>query len=76
MPRPRLLENSQSIIQFVKNNPNCSTEESRVGLGLTRSVATLKRYLQTLQEIFQTRVTQLTQSEYHNEMKRLAVDLS
>ena len=151
MPRPRLLENSQSIIQFVKNNPNCSTEEIRVGLGLTLSVATLKRYLQslvasdsivpmganknrryrislayeirrpisideyfekdidargviknsfnqsllnetlpqislftlneltslqTLQEIFQTRVTQLTQSEYHNEMERLAVDLS
>jgi fido (protein-threonine AMPylation protein) len=48
MPRPKLLENAQAILDFIKNNPACSTEEIRVGLRLTLSVATLKRYLQSL----------------------------
>jgi len=48
MPRPKLLENAQAILDFIKNNPVCSTEEIRVGLRLTLSAATLKRYLQSL----------------------------
>lgn len=48
MSRPKLLQNTQVIIEFIKNSPNCTTEEIRVGLGLTLSIATLKRYLQSL----------------------------
>lgn len=48
MSRPKLLENTEGIVEFVKNNPNCSTEEIRKGLGLVISVATLKRYLKLL----------------------------
>lgn len=48
MPRPKLLENTQGILGFIKNNPLCTTEDIRVGLRLTLSVATLKRYLQSL----------------------------
>lgn len=48
MSRQKLLESLTPIIQFIKNNPSCTTEELRTGLGLSLSIATLKRYLQSL----------------------------
>lgn len=48
MPRVKILESTQAIIEFVRDNPRCTTEEIRIGLRLTLSVATLKRYLQSL----------------------------